>query len=274
MTRPRRQRATVIWAACGVLGGASAVVCAQGTQRQIDLLNQAIQQYDDASQIARKDPQQAEKLYLEAAEKFQSLVNAGIRNAGLYYNLGNTHLRLGNIGLAILNYRRAQRLDVSDSQLNDNLKFARSLRRTQIEEAGRSKLAQFAFYWHYNTNSRSRLLVAGLVYVAFWVLMLLGVLMPRPHWHYAAWSCGILWAALVISVSADYYDRTHVHEGVVISDDVIVRKGNGDGFEPQFVEPLHQGVEFTLIETRGSWHHVRLPDGKQGWLPANVAAMI
>lgn len=271
--RPTAQTRTTLWAA-SVLLGATAGARALDDQQQVEILNQAVQLYDDAAQIAKKDPEHAERLYLESAEKFQSLVNAGIRNAKLYYNLGNVHLRLGNVGTAILNYRRAQQFDVSEPQLKNNLEFARSLCRTQIEQAGRSKLVQFAFFWHYNTNSRSRLLLLAAAYVGFWGLLTLAIAFPRPHWYYVAWPCAILCGALLVSVSVDAYGQKYIIEGVVVQDDVIVRKGNGEGFEPQFVEPLHQGVEFTLIETRGSWFHIRLPDGKQGWLPADAGALI
>jgi uncharacterized protein YgiM (DUF1202 family) len=111
-------------------------------------------------------------------------------------------------------------------------------------------------------------------YVGFWVLLTAAIVVPRPHWYYAAWPCAVLCVALMVSVSVDWHAQHYILEGVVIQDDVIVRKGNGEGFEPQFVEPLHQGVEFTLIETRGSWYHIRLPNGEQGWLPASAAALI
>jgi len=45
-----------------------------------------------------------------------------------------------------------------------------------------------------------------------------------------------------------------------------VRKGNGEGYAPQFEQPLHEGVEFTILEQRGGWMHIELTDGNSGWV--------
>ena len=65
---------------------------------------------------------------------------------------------------------------------------------------------------------------------------------------------------------------TH-RDGVVLTDDVVVRKGNSEGFEPQFLEPLHQGVEFRVLEQRTGWLSIELPDGKTGWIRADAAGV-
>lgn len=55
----------------------------------------------------------------------QVLDNEGA-NSQLYYNLGNTHYRLGNIGKAVVNYERALRLDPSNEDARANLEFVNS----------------------------------------------------------------------------------------------------------------------------------------------------
>lgn len=44
-------------------------------------------------------------------------------SAKLYYNLGNSYYRLGEMGNAILAYERALRLDPSDDDVRNNLAF-------------------------------------------------------------------------------------------------------------------------------------------------------
>lgn len=43
----------------------------------------------------------------EAIDGYGQLLDAGYRNGQLYYNLGNAHFRLNQVGRAILNYERA-----------------------------------------------------------------------------------------------------------------------------------------------------------------------
>ena len=59
-----------------------------------------------------------------------------------------------------------------------------------------------------------------------------------------------------------------------MADEVIVRKGNSTSYEPQFNQPLYEGVEFTLIERRGDWLRIELPDGNSGWISADQAELI
>ena len=68
------------------------------------------------------------------------------------------------------------------------------------------------------------------------------------------------------SVAVDLHDRGRVTEGVLVSQEVIVRKGDGNAYEPQFNEPLHEGVEFKVTNRRRGWLHIELPDGNRGWI--------
>lgn len=71
----------------------------------------------------------------------------------------------------------------------------------------------------------------------------------------------------------------HRIEGVIIDQEVVLRKGNGEYYEPQLDGSLAEGVEFRFLETRDDvdgvpWYHVRLRDGKTGWLRAGQADVI
>jgi SH3-like domain-containing protein len=61
---------------------------------------------------------------------------------------------------------------------------------------------------------------------------------------------------------------------VLVDNGVTLRKGNGDGFEPAFVETLGPGVESTVIETRPGWLRIELPDGRSGWIRESQAAQL
>ena len=49
--------------------------------------------------------------------------------------------------------------------------------------------------------------------------------------------------------------------------EVTVRQGDSDGYRPALDAPVHAGTEVEVLECRGSWSQVRLPDGLSGWLP-------
>ena len=88
----------------------------------------------------------------------------------------------------------------------------------------------------------------------------------------AACVCAIIGVILAATVAVDMLAPNFYPQGVTIRDGVMVRKGNGEGFEPQFAEPLSQGVEFRVLEKRPGWLRIRLGDEKTGWIAANQAS--
>jgi len=60
---------------------------------------------------------------------------------------------------------------------------------------------------------------------------------------------------------------------VLLETGTVLRKGNGDGFEPAFVETLGPGVECTVVEARPGWVRLALPDGRTGWVRDSQVAL-
>ena len=65
--------------------------------------------------------------YLKAVEQYLKILDMGIENGPLYYNIGNGFLKLGKVGYEILCYEKAKRLMPHDSDLKANLAYAKSL---------------------------------------------------------------------------------------------------------------------------------------------------
>jgi hypothetical protein len=116
--------------------------------------------------------------------------------------------------------------------------------------------------------------VFAVSWLLFWVLVGLHLLGPRPWWRWPAIAAAVVWLACGFSVSTDTLLAGDRIEGVVLADDVVVRKGNGEGFEPQFEEALHQGVEFRLVEERPGWLHIELANGMTGWIRSGQAGLV
>ena len=61
---------------------------------------------------------------------------------------------------------------------------------------------------------------------------------------------------------------------MVILEEVTARKGPAYAYAQAFYEPLHDGLEFTLLDTRGDWGLIALPDGRQCWIVLTQAQLI
>jgi len=219
---------------------------------------------------------EAEKLYSEAILKFEKIINEGeIKNAGLYYNLANAYLLKGDIGRAIVNYRKSEKLDDSNPDIKKNLAFARSRRVDQVQVKTEKKVLQTLFFWHYDFPIKVRFFLACLFFailcLGLTAIIWLGKRTPLPA---VCVVCGILMLAFTGSVSVENSVSSRVNSGVIVAESVLPRQGDGHNYPPSFKDPLHSGTEFDLIKTQSGWHHIRLSDGSDGWIEQSAAELI
>lgn len=255
---------------------AAPAVCASELtdDQRLHALLEAQQSFDRGAELRRTNPAESAAAFRAARDRFRLVIESGVRNGRLYYNLANACLQLGEIGPAILNYRRAERLRPGDGRIEANLRYARELRRNRIDVSAERALLRTLFFWHYGSRSTTRFGAAAALYVLLWMLVFARLYVGRIKWGWAIAPTLLIFALLAGSVAVDALGAGRVREGVILADDVAARKGNGDGFEPQFNEKLHGGVEFRLIEQRGSWMHIELPDRKSGWIRAGDAELL
>ena len=74
----------------------------------------------------------AAKQYAEAANMYAEMFQYG-ESAELYYNYANALYKSNQIGLAILNYERALRLDPTNEDIKFNLEFVNKMKTDKIE---------------------------------------------------------------------------------------------------------------------------------------------
>lgn len=243
-------------------------------QQQRDVVTEAQQSYDRGIATLRSNPGEAHIKFQNAAQRFQLVVDSGVRNGLLYYNLANAYLQSGDVGRAILNYRRAQRLIPGDARVASNLTFARSQCKTPIAPSGQRALSAALLWWHNHTAVRTRFDIFMIAYGLFWLAVLLRMWRGTGIWLIVAIGTGLVWIALGASVALDVSGWGHRPAGVILADNVIVRKGNGAGFEPQFAQALSPGVEFEVLEHRGDWLDIELPNGSSGWIEMSQAELV
>lgn len=224
-----------------------------------------------------KNDDERKKLYEKAILGFEKIISEGrIANAGLYYNLGNAYFLDGNIGKAVLNYRRAEKLDNANPDIQKNLSFARSRRIDKVEVKTEDKVMQTLFFWHYDFSLKSRFMAGCICFAVFCVSLTIMIWLGRKvaSLTVLAAICGIFAAAFLCSVAVEYHQQANSIYGVITANEIVARQGDGQNYPASFKEPLHAGTEFKLLEKRPGWVHVRLSDSSDGWIPDNAAELI
>jgi hypothetical protein len=115
--------------------GSAGSVSASGTTLGVLLMLLAIgAAFWPADGLAQGDPQrlmaEAAQAYTagdldQALQLYRQAEAGGVQDPVLYFNLGNTHARRGELGRAITYYLRAQRLDPRDKDIARNLEYVR-----------------------------------------------------------------------------------------------------------------------------------------------------
>ena len=208
-------------------------------------------------------------LYEQAALSYQQLADKGYDDPALYYNLGNAYFKQGDLGRAILNYLRAERLAPRDDDVKANLDFARE-QTLDVLEAGEAPFVRFVtgLLFRFTTGE------LGAAALACWLLFAAGLLLamigPR---RWLAWARPAAAAAAVLlllsggSLAGRLYFESASSEAVIVAEEVDVVSGPGSRYTPEFT--LHAGAEMGLVERRGAWARIALPGGSlQGWVPA------
>ncbi len=240
-----------------------------------ELYSQGTQYFHQAAEIHDADPAAARELYAKALLRFARLVAEGnINNGKLFYNIGNIHFRLDDIGRAILNYRRAEQYIPNDPNLAKNLAYAMSMRQDKLEIKEKEKILQTLFFFHYDLGAQTRLIIFGLAYVSFWIFAGIRIFTRRP---FTRWGLGVaLLFTLMFGASlyAEQHQNSVSYRGVILDAETVGRQGDAESYQPSFADPLHGGTEFMLLEERGDWWQIELPDGRSTWIPAGSGELV
>jgi tetratricopeptide (TPR) repeat protein len=239
------------------------------------LFHEANQLFARANQAASSDPAKAGDLYQKSLLRYRKIVDQGnIENGKLYYNIGNIYFKTKDIGRAILNYKKAERYLGNDINLQKNLAFARQMRPDKIDVKQETKILSTVFFWHYDLSSKTRLFLFSGLFGLLWLFAGIRIFVKRPFFKWAAALTGALSLMFAASLGVEYLARKNTIEGVVISEESVARKGNSISYEPSFKNPLHAGTEFRVLEERGAWMRVQLPDDRTCWLPATDVELV
>jgi tetratricopeptide (TPR) repeat protein len=226
--------------------------------------------------------QEGNRLYQDgdfegALASYLRLVEAGFESGEVYYNIGNTYFKLGDIAQAILYYERARRLLPGDEDVQANLDLARSLTVDEIEPLPRFWLFSVVDWW---VDLLPRTLLIAVVTVSYLVgtgVVLLLIL--KRGVQVAAWGgriavvSAVVFALFGLNLAVREFDLGRAQEAVVLQLQVDVMSAPLDD-ETLTVFTVHEGTKVRIDRLSEEWAEVVLEDGRVGWVPVGVLETI
>lgn len=210
--------------------------------------------------------------YQGAIRAYEGILDQGLTNGAIHYNLGNCYYKLGQYGRAILNYERARHYLGNDPDLRVNLKLANLRIADRIEPLPRLfvfKVINGIAGLFSIRRWASLMLAAEWTFLIFIVSLLL---FRKPRWR--RWLAGgLLTAAALFVISGAFFLQQEVQQastiqGIVLAGKVDVRSAPEAGSTELF--SIHEGVKINVMRTISGWAEIQLADGKQGWMPTSA----
>lgn len=222
------------------------------------LFSQAISAYDQGE-------------YENSIVHFERLVENGLNNGKLYYNLGNAHLKNLSPDKALLWYEKAAKAGYYHSYLITSYNKATSYINNTIKPPILLKTTPDVSFFMRAT--RPWIYFASiLINLIFWGIFIL----KRTHLLKTGKPVLIILSGcstLTIVVSLlTYYDSEYIKRGIILPDAAIVRSGCSENATELFT--LHAGQKIKILEIKQTYFKIQNNQKKTGWIEKNTIGVI
>jgi tetratricopeptide (TPR) repeat protein len=198
---------------------------------------------------------------------YSEIIQNGMVSSELFFNLGNTFFKKGNIPEAILYFERALRIAPNDEDIQYNLNIANTYITDKITPL---ESIFFKEWWDSITYAFSVSTWAVLFILLLAIASALITLYSISS-HRKMKQLGLIGGAIVFGISLivllitnSAFHRLNKDQAIVFSPTVNVKSEPSINSTDQFV--IHEGLKVEIIDSEGDWTRIRLSDGNSGWL--------
>lgn len=243
-------------------------------------LDEANRTFQRAIEVLGRDREAGAALALDAAAQYRAVARSGnIQNHFLELNAANASMLGGDVGRAVVAYRRAERISPTDAGVRQGLAAARAAVGTRAPASASpsavARTLEVVLVWRESVSRRAMVWFAAAAYVTAWGCAIGFLMIARRNFRRAGVLAGVAAFLAAGMLWADAWDRASVRSAVIVQAGVVGLNGPAAGvYEPTYTSPLAPGVECVVIEHRGDWTHVRLTDGGQTWVPSSALDMV
>jgi tetratricopeptide (TPR) repeat protein len=235
-----------------------------------EILDEAVSEYRAALDCADRDERlqrfhRAELLFRQLLEPQRE--NGVPRNADLYVNLGNAALGAERLGPAILAYRRALLMDPDHHRALQNLRHARTLLPESVPRPAEGGFLDTFFSWAVRLSHAERRNAAAVTFLATAVLLAIAIRWRQNAYRNIAILPALAWVFFAITLVLDAR-RDQSQDAVIIVPEIVARSADSANAPARFSQPLVSGAEVRILESRETWCHVQLANGRDAWLPS------
>jgi len=201
--------------------------------------------------------------FAKAAGKYQQIVDSGVDNSGLYLSLGNAHMRAGEIGRGIANYRRAQSIDPTNPLVQFHVLLSQIKAGVPVSQYCLPLVA---------------LTVMALGSIFGWGFLSWGIFKKRRSDSRRAFTrLGIgfliVFGLGVVLLVRDPAMRS-TRSAIAVADSISLQPNDGETSETLFSLESVQGHAFEVAGQRGDWVQLITSNTEPGWIHRDQVELV
>lgn len=210
--------------------------------------------------------------YASSARGFEDIANNNkVISSGLFYNIGNSYLKQGNNGLAMLWYERARQLSPGDPDLDFNISFLKK----RLEDDFEIKNSIMSGEIFFLTEMMSESLVIKITLVSnmvFWTLLIFYYFLRKNVFKPFMAIAGLILFIFSSNAFYGFFEKTILKKAIIIPSEVAVKSGTSDKAPDLF--KLHAGTKVIVEDAQSGYVKISDGDEKRGWVKAGDALQI
>ncbi|WP_319505272.1 tetratricopeptide repeat protein [Bacteroides graminisolvens] len=214
--------------------------------------------------------------FTTAIQIYEMILRKG-ESADIYYNLGNSYYKVGDIAKAILNYERALILKPANEDVISNLEIARGKTVDKVTDVPEL----FFITWLKVIINSMGIQSWAIIAISFFLLFIVSIyffffstkIVARKIFFSLA--LFFLVFCVIANISAAFQRRVRLNRmnAIIISPSVTIRSTPNDNGTSLFI--LHEGRKvFIKDDSMKDWKEIQLEDGNVGWVKKNDLEVI
>ena len=221
---------------------------------------------DNVTRFEKANNHYSAEEYSAAIEIYEDIIK-NFDHEDIYYNLGNSYFRVGDIGNSIWSYEKALELSPRDADINFNIKYLRSMVRDKILPPDdmylislyKSVMLRFSLHDILLMLGFTILFISIKYSINYFSDILKGF---NVIINYLALTLSVIFCWMTLD---KYWDVSDKYHGIITASAVDVRSSPLDRGE-NIVFRIHEGTKAEIHNFQSGWIEIMLLDGKKGWI--------
>ena len=205
--------------------------------------------------------------YALAVEKYEAILAQKQHSAALYFNLGNTHYRLGNVAESVYYFEQAKKMQPLDKAIRNNADFASNMTLDAIEELPQTQLEalQQNILVSFSLNQWAKI-VLYFVWMTF-VFFVFYRFSQKIQFKRLFFVLGCIFLLVtIVSFALTQIKQKEEKQikAVVFNQEIEIWAEPNKRADILFL--LHEGTTLEVLSELEGWSKIKLANGSEGWV--------